>query len=200
MTKIQFLMSLHDKLSGLPRDEVEERLAFYSEMIEDRMEEGLAEEEAVAAVGSVEEIAGQIAAEIPMSKIAKDKIKPKRKLKAWEIVLLAVGSPLWLSLLIAVFAVAISGYAVIWSLVASLWAVFAALSACGLYGIIAGITIAITGEVLIGISLFAACLVCFGLAIFLFFGCKAATEGTAKLTKLVAIKIKKGFVPKEEAQ
>lgn len=39
MTKLQFLMALHEKLSGLPREE--ERLSFYSEMIEDRMEEGL---------------------------------------------------------------------------------------------------------------------------------------------------------------
>jgi uncharacterized membrane protein len=41
MTKLQFLMALHEKMSGLPREEVEERLEFYSEMIEDRMEEGL---------------------------------------------------------------------------------------------------------------------------------------------------------------
>ena len=53
MTKLQFLLALHDKLTGLPRDEVEERLNFYSEMIEDRMEDGLSEEEAVAAIGSV---------------------------------------------------------------------------------------------------------------------------------------------------
>ena len=77
MTKMQFLMALHDALSGLPRDEIEERLNFYTEMIEDRIEEGLSEEQAVAAVGSVEEIASQIAREIPVSKAKeKTKIKP----------------------------------------------------------------------------------------------------------------------------
>ena len=80
MTKIKFLLSLHDKLSGLPQDEVEERLNFYSEMIEDRIEEGFSEEDAVAAVGSVDEIAEQIVAQIPLSKMAMEKIKPKRKL------------------------------------------------------------------------------------------------------------------------
>ena len=50
MTKMQFLLSLHDKLTGLPRDEVEQRLNFYSEMIEDRMEEGLSEEEQYASL------------------------------------------------------------------------------------------------------------------------------------------------------
>ena len=57
MTKLKFLLSLHDKLSDLPQNEVEERLSFYSEMIEDRMEEGVSEEEAVSARGSVDEIA-----------------------------------------------------------------------------------------------------------------------------------------------
>ena len=41
MTKLQFLMALHEKLPGLHREKMEERLEFYSEMIEDRMEEGL---------------------------------------------------------------------------------------------------------------------------------------------------------------
>ena len=94
MTKLQFLLALHDKLAGLPRNEVEERLNFYSEMIEDRMEDGLSEEEAVAAVGSIDEIAAQITADIPLIKIVKEKVKPKRKRNAWEITLLAVGSPL----------------------------------------------------------------------------------------------------------
>ena len=116
MTKIKFLLTLNEKLSGLPKEDVEERLNFYSEMIEDRMEEGLSEEEAVAAIGSIDEIASQIVDDIPLSKIAKEKIKPKRRLRAWEIVLLAVGSPLWLILALAALIVIISLYTVIWSL------------------------------------------------------------------------------------
>ena len=56
MTKLEFLSALGKGLSGLPQDEVEERLNFYSEMIDDRMEEGLPEEEAVAQIGAVDEI------------------------------------------------------------------------------------------------------------------------------------------------
>ena len=63
MTKLNFILSLNEKLSGLPQNDIEERLRFYTEMIEDRMEEGLSEEEAVLAVGSVDEIAEQILAE-----------------------------------------------------------------------------------------------------------------------------------------
>ena len=47
MTKQEFLSGLKAKLSGLPQEDVEERLGFYAEMIEDYTEEGLSEEEAV---------------------------------------------------------------------------------------------------------------------------------------------------------
>jgi len=199
MTKLKFLLTLHEKLSGLPQDEVEERLHFYSEMIEDRMEEGLSEEDAVAAVGSVDEIAAQIAADIPLAKIAKDRIKPKRRLKAWEIVLLALGSPIWLSLLIAAFAVVLSVYAALWSVVVSLWAVFASLVGGALGGIVAGIGFALGGKVIAGSALLGGGIVCVGLSIFLFFGCKAAAKGLLALTKLVVVWIKQLFIKKEEA-
>jgi uncharacterized membrane protein len=47
MTKQEFLDRLAKKI---PKDEREERLAFYSEMIDDRMEEGMTEAEAVASI------------------------------------------------------------------------------------------------------------------------------------------------------
>ena len=65
-------------------------------MIDDRMEEGLAEEEAVSSFGTPEEIADQILSEIPLSRLVRERVKPKRALKAWEIVLLVLGSPVWL--------------------------------------------------------------------------------------------------------
>ena len=39
MTKQEFLAELRRGLSGLPQNDIEERLNFYSEMIDDRMEE-----------------------------------------------------------------------------------------------------------------------------------------------------------------
>ncbi|MBE6718246.1 MAG: DUF1700 domain-containing protein [Ruminococcaceae bacterium] len=199
MTKIKFLLELHEKLSGLPQDEVEERLNFYSEMIEDRIEEGLSEEEAVSAVGSVDEIAAQITADIPLVKIAKEKIKPKRQLKAWEIVLLVLGSPIWFSLLVAVFSVILSLYVSLWAVIISLWAVFVSVIACAFGVIVSGIGFAIIDKVLTGIAMIGAGIVCIGLSIFLFFGCKAVTNGTLLLTKKTAQGIKKLFIKKEEA-
>ena len=139
MTKLRFLAALEDRLSGLPKEEVQERLRFYSEMIDDRMEEGIPEEEAVAAVGKVDEIAEQVVADVPLVKLVGEKVKPHRKLKTWEIVLLAVGSPLWASLLLAAASVVISLYAALWSIIAALWTVFGSMIACALAGVGAGI-------------------------------------------------------------
>ena len=198
MNKQDFIASLRASLSGLPKQDVEDRLNFYSEMIDDRIEEGLTEQEAVSAIGSVETVSSQIIADIPLSKIAKEKIKPKRGLRAWEILLLALGSPIWLSLLIAAFAVVFSLYVFVWSVIISLWAVFASLVVCAAGGIIAGIVFIVVGNVLTGVCMIGTALVCAGLSIFSFFGCKAATKGLLWLTKKLALGIKKCFVKKEE--
>ncbi len=196
MTKLQFLLSLSDRLSGLPKNVVEEHLNFYSEIIEDRVEEGLSEEEAVLAVGSVEEIAAQIANNIPADKLP----KKQRRFKAWEIVLLAVGSPIWLSLLVSAFAVFISLYVSLWAVIISLWAVFVSLGAYSFSGIAAGIYLACTGSGTSGLFMMAAGFLCGGLAIFLFYGCKAATKGTSVLTKKIFCIIKNRFLKKEVLQ
>lgn len=199
MTKIQFLLALNKGLSGLPQDEIEERLTFYSEIIDDRMEDGLSEAEAVASIDSVEEIVAQSVEEIPLTKIVKNKVKPKRKLQAWEIVLLAVGSPIWLSLAIAAFAVVLSLYVVLWAAIISLWAIDFALFACLLAGIGAGIGF-VTANPLSGVFLIGAGMICGGLSIFGFYGCKAATMGAVWLTKKIALGIKHCLIKKEAAE
>ena len=56
MNKTEFLERLGERLSGLPQEDIDERLGFYGEMIDDRMEENLSEEEAVAQIGSMDDI------------------------------------------------------------------------------------------------------------------------------------------------
>ncbi len=199
MRKHEFLDALRLRLSGLPQDDIEERLGFYAEMIDDRIEDGLTEEEAVSAIGSVEDVVSQILLDTPMAKLVKEKIKPKRRMRAWEIILLAVGSPVWVPLLIAALVVFLAIYIVIWSVVVSLWSVFASLAACGGGGLAVGIVFLVTGNALSGGLMLAAAPVCAGLAIFSFFGCKEATRGMAKLTKAIALGTKKLLIRKEGA-
>lgn len=197
MTKSEFLASLRTSLSGLPQSDVEERIGFYAEMIDDRMEDGLSEEEAVAAIGSVEEIAAQIVADTPWTRLVSVKMNANRRLPVWEIVLLILGAPIWLSLLIAVFAVALSLYVVLWSVVVSLWSVFVALTASALGVLVGGVILFCYGHPLSGLACIAAALVCGGLAIFAFFGCVAATKGGGWLTKKTTLFIKRCFMRKE---
>lgn len=203
MIKLNFLLTLRERLSELPEGDVEERLNFYSEMIEDRMEEGLSEEEAVAQVGSIDEIVAQIISDIPLRKVAKEKMRKKRnnaKLRVWEIVLLAVGSPIWLALLIVAAAIVISIIAVVFSVIAAFWSVFGAFVGAAAGGVAVGIFLmCISGNLPAGLFLISAGLVCAGLAIFAFFGCLAATKGTVWLTKKTVFGIKFCFVGKEKA-
>ncbi len=199
MTKQEFLAQLRKCLSGLPQTDIEERLAFYSEMIEDCMEDGLSEGDAVSAVGSVNEIAEQIIADISLAKIVKERIKTKRQLRVWEIILLALGSPLWLALGIAAVAVFLSIYVSLWSVIVSAWAVFGSLAACSLGFVLAGIVFVCIDNTVSGIATIAAGLVCAGVSVFVFYGCKAATKGILMLTKKLALWIKNCFIKKGEA-
>ena len=199
MTKMQFLMSLHDQLSGLPKEDVEQRLNFYSEIIEDSMEEGLSEADAVASLGSIDEIVAQIIEETPLVKIAKEKIRPKRRLKTWEIVLLVLGSPIWLSLVVAAVAVVFAVYVTAWSVIGSLWSVFGSLAAGAFAGLVAGITFIYLGHIPAGMMMLAGGMVCAGLSILMFYGCKAATKAILLLTKKFAVWMKNRWMKKEEA-
>ena len=197
MNKQDFLAQLCSGLHGLPRGDVEERLNFYSEMIDDRMEDGLSEVEAVAEIGNVCEIISQILAETPLSKIVKEKIKPKSPVKPWVVVLLILGFPLWFPIMIAVVAIILSVYIVVWSVIISLWAVFASFIVGTLGGAFSSVYFAMCGRALTSLSMLAVGLLCAGSAIFIFFACLAVTKGVIWLTKKTAVGFKHMLIGKE---
>ena len=198
MKKNEFMIQLIYGLSSLPQAEIEDRVAFYSEMIDDRMEEGLSEEDAVADIGSVDSVINQIIAETPLTSIIKERIKRRKKPGAWGITLLAVGSPIWISLIAAAFAVVISVYASIWAVVVSLWASFGAMVGGSVGGVLGGMLFVGLGKTTAGFGLIGAALVCGGLSILTFYGCKHVTVAMAWLTKKIALFIKKCFTKKEK--
>lgn len=183
MTKAQFLKSLEERLSGLPREEREERLNFYSEMIEDRMEEGLSEEEAVSAVGSADEIAGQIME-------GNTHEKPR---EGGKLALIIAGSPFWFPILLALAAVAFS----VWI---SLWAIFGAVCGGAVGGLVGSVLIIVGGNVSSGLFLLGCGLICGGLAVFLFFGVREITKGVFWLTKKLFAWCRACFSKKEDAR
>ena len=77
-----FIHQLKKKLANLPEKERKKSLAFYSEMIDDAMEDGMSEAEAVKSLGDVNDIARDILSEAPFSSIVKgetQKLKNKCK-------------------------------------------------------------------------------------------------------------------------
>ncbi len=60
LNKEQFLAALRARITGLPKDDLERTLQYYREMIDDRIEDGMTEFEAVADVGDPAELAEAI--------------------------------------------------------------------------------------------------------------------------------------------
>lgn len=197
MTKQAFLDRLQENLKGLPKEETDEQVAFYQEMIEDRMEDGISEEQAVEELGSVEEIAKQIIRSVPLTKIIKETTPPTKSLKPKEWILLTLGFPLWFPLLLSVFAVVVSVYLSLWAIIISLWAVFGSLAGCTLAGVFGGVQFLLQNNLATGLVFFAAALVCGGLSIFFFFANKATTKGSFKLTQKGWFALKCRFLKKE---
>lgn len=188
MNKDTFLKELNRLLKTLPKAERQQHIDYYAEMIDDRVEDGLREEDAVAALGSAADIATQILGEMPQ--------KPTRRLPVWAIVLIILGSPVWLSLFLAAAAILISVIAVIAAVYITLWTVLAALYAADLSlllgflaGIAGGIFYLLQGVIAPGIAFLGAGLVCAGCTVLLFFLCNLLARLLWRLCKWTVLKI-----------
>ena len=100
MNKQEYLSAIRARIPKMPTEDMNRFIAYYSEMIDDRMEDGMTEEEAVASMDAPDEAVDQILADTPLAKIVKHKIKPTHHLHVWEIVLIVLGSPVWVPLLL----------------------------------------------------------------------------------------------------
>ena len=78
MKKIEFISELARHLAGLPQEDAAHWLEYYTEMLDDRIEDGMSEEEATASLGDPKAIARQILSQTPFTKLIKNKIRPDR--------------------------------------------------------------------------------------------------------------------------
>ena len=196
MTKKEFLSSLRSKLQGLPPSDIDERISFYSEMIDDRMDEGKSEEEAIAEIGNVDDVVMEIAKDTPLVKLVKEKMKPKRRIRAWEIVLIVLGFPLWFPLLITALVLIMVFWILVWVLVIVTYAVEIALSAASVAGVVAFAAYFMNGEM--NYTAIGASIMCAGAAILMVFACIGATKGSIALTKGIITGIKKILIGKKK--
>ena len=187
MNKQQFLTEISSRLKGIPEHDIKKSLDYYSEMIADRMEDGLAEADAVSAVGSVEEIVSQILSESTPLILPKTRRTPK----IWEIVLLILGSPVWLPLLLAAAIVILAVYIVIWSAIVTLYSIDLSLAAGGILGSASAFMLIFSGYTVQAVLFFGTGLILAGISILLFFGFNQITKYTVILSKEIFVLLKK---------
>ena len=199
MTKAEYLSALRAELDGLPADDVERSVEYYGEMIDDLLEgePELSEEDAVSRIGSVKDAVEQILSEIPLVKIVKSKVKPKNKLRAWEIALIIIGFPVWLPLIIVGIALFFSMYVVLWSVIVSLYAASASFIGGSVGALALTIPYFVDGNTGGAVCAVGVAVVCLGLFILFLIGSGEATRGILILSKKILTWIKSCFVAKE---
>ncbi len=192
MNKAEFTQQLTGSLAGLSEEDVKRSVDYYTEMIEDRIEDGMSEEEAVAALGSIEDIKSRILEDVPISRIVREKITPKRTFSAGEIILLVIGAPLWLPLLLTVIIVCLVIYLVLWIIILSLYIVDFSVFISGIAGFIAAFVQ--SNGFLAGLFMAGCGVALVGAGILLFFGFSQGTKGMGFISKSTVLGIKKLFL------
>ena len=179
------LKAIRKKLKGLSKNEIEERLNFYSEIIEDKKEEGATEEEAIKELAIINGIDEQFLNEndTPILETCEKLIGKIKEMEVWKIILIVLGAPIWFSLLVGAFAVVVSLYVSLLAVVISLYASCLALIVSSFGGIIMGIVYLFSNNVIQGFAIIGLSLVCFGLSILLFNLTSLLTKGLIILTK-----------------
>ena len=198
MDKETFLRELEQRLGALSQSEREKSLAFYAEMIDDMTEEGCTEEEAVARLGPVQKIAEDVLLDAPITTLVKARAKRSHRLRGWEIVLIVVGSVVWLPLLIALLCTVFCVYAAIWAVIIAVFGVVLALGLSALaipfMLLFAADFVAGPAGITMGIG---AMLVLGGLAVLVFVGAWKLAKCLGKLAGAFGRWIKRLFIRKE---
>ena len=122
MNKKEFIKKIRQITFYLPKEETEKYIEYYSEIIDDAVEDGMSEQQAVESLGTVEEISAYIKENNARNSTAVNNNiniqKDKKRLPVWAIVLIVLGFPIWFSLLSTVFSV----YITLWCVIIALYA------------------------------------------------------------------------------
>ena len=200
MSKEEFLSAIEVRISALPQTDIRRFIDYYGEMIDDYMEDGLSEEEAVFKMGTVDEIVSQILMDTPIQTLVQADAQPARARKVWEIILLILGAPIWLSLLLAAFAVLLALFVAAWALVLSFYAVALSFAIVLPAGIFCAGCMILAGEWVQMLMFLSSGLFGGGIAILVFLGSNITAKYCWKGTKWTVKKILSLFVRKGEEQ
>ena len=190
MRKNEFINEIRGALRGYPHNEVENSIEFYSEIIDDRMENGMSEEEAVASLGDLDRIIKNIKVDMPLKSVIRERVKENKEerirenkhMSAGMIILLILGAPLWVPLAITAFVLFFVFYMLLWVFDIVIFAVSIALAACLAGGVVGGVISFIAGNPGTGIAWIGVGIAALGLAIFLFMAGAGVAKANCSLT------------------
>lgn len=196
MNKNEFLSELRKKLAQLPESEIQKHIAYYDEMIADRIEDGMTEKEAVSSLEDVAVIAERILQDTSLPILVKTKVRPQKGWTATAIILAIIGSPIWLSLLLALGAVIAAVFCALWGVAVAAVGIVAAV-------VITGVLLLLSPFFMIGSGLPTA-LMCFGagigaigIALLCVVGVKYLVKGIVWLCREIGKGIKSVFIRRE---
>lgn len=191
MNKEEYLIQIKSRLKGFSQEDIDKHLDYFSEMIDDRVEDGLSEEEAVAQMDTPEEAVNQIIEDVPLTKMIENKITQKHKLETWQIILIVLGSPLWLGLLLGAFGILFGFLATLGGIVFAYYAVVFSLGLAGVLSVIVSVASLFVAKYTFGAFCFGAGLICIGLFLSLLLTVKTVSLAIVKAVKAVFTGIKK---------
>ena len=195
MGKASFIEALRARLGQLDPAERARQLAYYAELLDDMVEDGMTEEAAVERLGGPDAVAEAILQEQPLSSLIKTRVRPSGGWTALAVILAVLGSPIWLPIALVLLAVAVSVGVVIWSLAAVLFVIVVGI-------VIGGLALLVTAVWTAGHSLpmllllVGGALCCGGLAVLAYLVAVWAIKGLAWLSQQFFRWIKSCFIRK----
>ncbi len=176
MNKNEYLTKLTSLLQGIDKKERDKAISFYSEMIDDFIEDGLTEFEAIEKVGKPGDIAEQIITE-DLNRPEKTMTKGK---KIWMRVLLILGSPLWVMLLLAAGMLLLAGCLLLFTGLVVIWLIPICVGIAGVSCLILA-TISVLGSFVIMVQNLPLGIIQLGVGLFATGGFALLFIATAKL-------------------
>lgn len=194
MNKQEFLNCLRDKLKNFPSDEIEKSIDYYSEMIDDRVEDGMNEEDVISLFGNIDDIADKIVHDLPLTTLVVRKAKEKKnngkKNSVGMTILLWVGSPIWVPLMLAFVVIAVALYITMWACSFAFWTASVSIAVGVIAQIVASVVSFVRGSVFAGVSMIGAGMFLAGLSYFAFLGSYYFSKAIVLLTKFIVRKLK----------
>lgn len=197
MDRSSLFATLSQRLQGLPEAEIKKVTDYYNEMIEDRMEDGYSEEDAIAALGPVDELVEHTLYDQSIPHLLRANVRPRGEgLSTGRILLLVLSSPIWLPILALAVALFIAAAAVLIAVVAAISGALLAMGVGAIASTISSVVYLVHGSVVPAIFAFGAALVMAGMVFLLVpYVAKVGRWYVEQMHRLIRF-VKKPFVKK----